>query len=126
MRHGAKHTFDKLRGGRDLPQTLRQYMLHQCVYWAVPQYFEIRGLQYRGEKYGLAYLCENESGLFHCLEAFYATTDPCEQAQLAHSIQEVVLAPVGGMWKYRELLTFGDQRNGEEAFQILFGHVARG
>ena len=52
MRHGAKHTFDKLREGRNLPQLLKRYLLHQCVYWAVPQYFEIRGLQYKGEEQG--------------------------------------------------------------------------
>jgi len=121
MRHGAKHTFDKLREQRDLPLTLKRYLLHQCVYWALPQYFEIRGLQYRGEKHGLAYLRENEPDLYHSLEAFYATTDPCEQARLARSIEEAVLAPVGGLWGDGELLTFGDQSKGEEVFRLLFG-----
>ena len=121
MRHGAKHTFDKLREGRDLPLVLKRYMLHQCVYWALPQYFEIRGLQYRGEKQGLAYLRENEPELYQSVEEFYATTDPCEQARLARSIEEAVLAPVGGLWEDRELLAFGDQSKGDDLFRLLFG-----
>jgi len=123
MRHGAKHTFDKLRGGRNLPPLLKRYMLHQCVYWAVPHYFEIRGLQYRGEKHALAYLRENEPHLLECLDRFYSTTDPHAQEQLAGTIQEVVLAPVGGLWQNDELLAFGDQSKGQHAFQALFGEA---
>ena len=121
MRHGARHTFDKLRGGRDVPVTLTRYMLHQCVYWAVPQYFEIRGLPYKGEKHGLAYLKEHEPRLFQCIEEFYATTDPREQERIARAIEVAVLAPVGGLWEDGELLTFGDGVRGEEAFRLLFG-----
>ena len=121
MRHGAKHTFDKLREPRDLPLTLKRYLLHQCVYWSLPQYFEIRGLQYKGEKRGLAFLRENEPDLYHRLEEFYATTDPGEQARLARAIQEAVLSPVDGLWGDRELLTFGDQTKGKEVFRLLFG-----
>jgi len=124
VRHGAKHTFDKLRERRELSTALKRYLLHQCVCWALPQYFETRGLQYRGEKHGFAYLRENEPDLYDHLEAFYATTDPCEQARLARSVQETVLAPVGGPWRDGELLTFGDQSKGEEAFRLLFGDAA--
>lgn len=121
MRHGARHTFDKLRTPRHLPLTLKRYMLHQCVYWALPQYFEIRGLQYRGEKHGLAFLRENDPDLYDRFEEFYATADPDEQARLARAIQDAVLSPVGGLWRHDELLTFGDQSRGKETFRLLFG-----
>jgi hypothetical protein len=123
MRHGARHTFDKLRAGRDLPPLLKHYMLHQCVYWAVAQYFEIRGLQYKGEKHALAYLEENEPQLVEWLQRFYSTTDPDKQATLAAAIEQAVLAPVGGLWEKDELLTFGDQAMGRRVFQILFGEA---
>ena len=121
MRHGAKHTFDKLREARPLPLLLRRYLLHQCVYWALPQYFELRGLEYKGEKHALAFLRGNEPELHQRFEEFYATTDPREQARLARSIQTAVLAPVGGLWQDAELLTFGDARSGQEIFRSLFG-----
>ena len=124
MRHGAKHTFDKLEGQPDLPTTLRHYLLHQCVYWAVPQYFEIRGLPYKGEKHALAYLRDNEPDLSDKLEAFYTTADLDEQGRLARAIQETVLSPVGGLWRHGELLTFGDQSEGEKLFQRLFGRAS--
>lgn len=124
MRHGARHTFDKLKDGRDMPLTLSRYLLHQCVYWAVPQYFEIRGLPYRGEKHGLAYLSEHEPRLFQHLEEFYATTDPGEQERIARAIEEAVLAPVGGLWQDGEMLTFGNGSRGEEAYRLLFGEAA--
>ena len=120
-RHGAKHTFDKVRRGRDLPLTLKRYLFHQCVYWALIEFFEIRGLQYRGEKHGLAFLQQNEPDLFHMFEEFYGTTDPCEQARLARLIEEAVLDPLGGMWQDGEMLAFGDQEKGEEIFRVLFG-----
>ena len=121
MRHGATHAFDKLREDRSLPVTLRRYLLHQCVYWALPQYFEVRGQPYRGEKRALAYLRENEPELYGRLEEFYATTDARKQTRLARSIQTAVLAPMGGLWENGELLTFGDPASGRELFRLLFG-----
>ena len=96
-------------------------MLHQCVYWALPQYFEIRGLPYRGEKHALAYLRQNEPDLYDAFERFYATVDFASQARLARIIEETVLAPVGGPWEEGEVLAFGDQARGREIFEELFG-----
>ncbi|MBN1342885.1 MAG: hypothetical protein JXQ73_09415 [Phycisphaerae bacterium] len=121
MRHGARHTFDKLRGSRELPVTLKRHLLHQCVYWLLPQYFEVRGLQYQGEKHGLAFLRENEPELYRSFEAFYATTEAGEQARLARSMAEAVLLPVGGLWADGEVLTFGDPEEGAGVFGVLFG-----
>ena len=120
MRHGAAHTFDKIRDDRDLPITLKRYLLHQCVYWALPQYFEIKGLRYRGEKHGVAYLRKNEPELYGAFKRFYASMDLAEQTRLARSIQEAVLAPLGGLWQDGELLVFGDHERGAEVFEKLF------
>lgn len=123
LRHGARHTFDKLRDGRHGSTTLGRYMLHQCVYWALPQYFEVRGLQYRGEKHALAYLRQNEPDLYDAFKRFYASADFDRQARLAKTIEEEVLAPIGGLWKRGEILAFGDQAKGREVFQKLFGDI---
>ena len=126
LRHGARHTFDKIRtrGGSDA--TLTRYLLHQCVYWAVKQYFEIRGLAYQGEKHALAHLQSHEPDLYEAIEAFYATTDRDMQTTLARSIEETVLAPIGGLWQEDEVLTFGDPSKGEEIFERLFGGGTEG
>jgi len=121
MRHGARHAFDKLGEGRNLPLVLKRYLLHQCVYWAVPQYFRIRSLQYRGEKHALAYLEEREPQLMRCIDRFYATTDTREQEELVGTIEKTVLGPIGGPWREEEVLVFGDQRPGQLAFRALFG-----
>lgn len=121
MRHGARHTFDKIEDRSDLNMMLNRYLLHQCVYWLVPQYFEVRGIQYRGEKHAFQYLRQNEQGVSKDLEEFYATADYGRQKQLARSIAEAALAPVGGLWKDDELLVFGDHQNGQELFEQLLG-----
>ena len=123
MRHAASHTFDKLREERKLPLLLKRYLLHQCVYWAVPQYFEIRRLQYKGEKYALAYLARNEPQMAEWLEQFYTTNDLREQGTLADKIQRFVLEPIGGLWRHGELLAFGDPNQGWMTFLSLFGET---
>ena len=59
--------------------------------------------------------------IFKSLERFYQTTDHAEQTKLFRSIADVVLAPVGGMWKDDEVLTFGDQEKGRELYRMLLG-----
>jgi len=121
LRHGAKHTLDKLRNGRHANTTLERYLLHQCVYWALPQYFEIRGLPYRGERESLAYLRQNEPDLHDDFEQFYAASDFDAQLRLMRSIEEKVQAPIGGPWRDGESVTFGDQAKGEEILDQLLG-----
>ncbi len=79
LRHGARHTLDKLRNGRHANTTLGRYLLHQCVYWALPQYFEIRGLPYRGEKESLSYLENREPELFRDFEHIFVRL-PCSRS----------------------------------------------
>jgi len=121
LRHGPKHTFEKLRAGRYASTTLGSYMVHQCVYWALPQYFEIRGLRYRGEKHALAYLRQNAPDLHEAFEQFYAAADFERQVHFARVIEETVLAPIGGLWQDGELIVFGHQAKGRAVFRALLG-----
>ena len=121
LRHGPRHTFDKLRNGRHSSTTLGRYLLHQLIYWALPQYFDIRGLPYRGERHALDYLQQYEPALFEAFEGFYASVDFDDQVRLANIIEESVLAPIGGLWRKGEVLAFGDQVKGKEIFEQLFG-----
>ena len=54
------------------------------------------------------------------LERFYESADCDEQVELARVLAQTVLAPVGGMWEEGEVLAFGDQEKGREAFRRLF------
>lgn len=120
MRHGHRHILDKIRKRRDIMPTLSSYLLHQGIYWFVPQYFEVIGIELKGGKHALEFLQKNEPVIFESIERFYLTTDKAEQTELFKSTAEVVLAPVGGLWKDDEVLTFGDQGKGEELFMKLF------
>lgn len=121
LRHGAKHTFDTLRDGRQASTTLGRYMLHQCVYWALPQYFGLRGLEYRGEKHALPYLRRSDPELYDLFDWFYVTVDFERQVDLARQIETRVLAPVGGPWQDGEVLVFGDRKKGLALFRRLCG-----
>jgi hypothetical protein len=120
IRHGARHTFDKLRNNRSLPDTYKRYLLHQCVYWLLPQYFEVRSLAYRGERASLRYLEELDSELHSKYVLFYAEQNVDQQLHLAKEIADSTLEPIGGMWKSNELLTIGNQCDGENIFSQLF------
>jgi len=121
LRHGARHTFGKIRSRGKSNPTLTRYLLHQCVYWAVQQYFEIRGIEYQGEKHALAFLEAREPALYEAIEGFYASTNLDELVSQARRIEEIVLSPVGGLWQEGEILTFGDPHKGEKMFKRLFG-----
>ena len=124
MRHGARHTFDKIRNGRHADTTLGRYMLHQLVYWALPQYFEVRGLPYQGEKQALASLGQMDPELHGDFREFYGTVDWERQVELARRIEEQVLAPVDGLWQDGEVLVFGDREKGMALFRRLLGIAA--
>jgi len=121
MRHGSRHILDKIRDRRESMPTLSSYLLNQGVYWIVRQYFEVRNLEFKGEKRALEFLQEHEPVMFRSLERFYRITDHAEQTDLFRSMAETVLTPVGGLWKDDEVLTFGDQEKGRELFRRLLG-----
>ena len=121
MRHGVTHTFDKLKRSAGASETIDRYLLHQCVYWLLPQYFEIRRLPYRGEHAAFEHLRAHEPELLGAFERFYAATELGEQTESARLIAEAVLAPVGGLWDGDELLVFGDHEQGERLFDQLIG-----
>ena len=121
MRHGHRHILDKVRDRRESMPTLSSYLLHQGAYWLARQYFEIRNLEFRGDKHALEFLREHEPVIFTSLERFYRITDHAEQTELFRSMAEAVLAPVGGLWRDDEVLTFGDQKKGRALFRRLLG-----
>jgi len=120
-RFGTKHIFDKIKGRFESMPTLCAHLLHGNVYWLVQHYFHARGLDYKGEKHALEYLREHEGETYSYIEEFYATADLTRKAELCERIAEVVLRPVGGMWRDDEVITFGDQEKGRQMFQSLLG-----
>jgi len=121
IRHGHRHILDKVRHRSESMPTLSSYLLHQGVYWLVRQYFEIRDMEFKGDKRALEFLREHEPAIFKSLERFYRITDIGEQTELFRSMAETVLAPVGGLWKDGEVLTFGDEKKGRELLRRLVG-----
>ena len=121
MRHGHRHILDKVRDRLESMPALSSYLLHQGMYWLVRQYFEVRDQEFKGEKRAIEYIQEHEPALFMPLERFYQITDRVEQTELFRSTAEAVLAPVGGLWKDGEVLTFGDQHKGREFLSRLLG-----
>ena len=119
-RHGAKHIFDKVRGRLDSDPTLCAFLLHQNVYWLIRNCFSVRNMEFKGEPYTLEFLQQHEPETYRLIERFYTAGNLQQQLELALSIAEAVLAPVGGMWRDDEVLTFGDQKAGREMFERLF------
>jgi hypothetical protein len=122
MRHGARHILDKICDRQESMPILSSYLLHQGMYWLVPQYFQIRGLEFKGEKNALEYLQEHEPEIFQGIAEFYSTTEQNRQADLFQSVAEAVLEPVGGLWNKDEVLTFGNQKRGQKLFDTLFAN----
>ncbi len=131
MRHGTRHAFDKIHARMSTSPTLCSYILQQNVYWLIRSYFAVREMDFPGEKRALAHLSQHERELHDLVERFYETADRERQLGLSERIADIVLAPVGGMWKDDELLAFGEshgedgsgdlQADGRRAFVSLFG-----
>jgi len=126
-RHGTRHAIDRARARLDTSPTLCCFLLHQNVYWLTQSYFEVRNLQFPGEKRALAYLRENEPQLSNLMDRFFGTTDPGKLLATAEQIAAIALQPVGGPWNHDELLAFGPagdidlQKKGREVYAELFG-----
>ena len=126
-RHGHRHVFDKLRGRFDTDPILCRLLLHTDIYWLIESYFAVRGLQYHGEKHALAHFRQHETQAYALIEQFYAASALEAQARLVKELTEIVLEPVGGMWRDGEILAFGDddsqdlQEQGRQLYRTLFG-----
>lgn len=127
IRHGHKHVFDKMQGRQQTMPLLCQLLLHGTVYWLVRNYFHIRSLLFQGERQALAYFERYEPAIYHLLDRFYQAETIEEQEALVRELSELVLAPVGGMWRANEILSFGEtapqglQDRGRQLFHTLFG-----
>jgi hypothetical protein len=118
-RHGAQHILDKSRNRLDSDPVLSSYLLNQGIYWLVREYFEVRGLQFPGDKSAIEFLADNEPALHSRLECFYQSHRLPEQHRLYEEIAGQILAPVGGLWNKSELIVFGDQERGEALLRSL-------
>jgi len=127
MRHGSRHTFDKMRHRLDAAPTLSALLLHQNVYWLVRNWFPLRNAEFPGEKRALAEIEERDTELYDWIRRFYETTDRRRMVDLSRRIAERVLQPVGGMWADGEILAFGPgtgtdlAKGGERIYADLFG-----
>lgn len=124
-RHGQKHVFNKIKGRIEKMPLLCKLLLNTNIYWLIETYFNVRNLQFKGEKHAIAYLEKNEPKIFKMVMDFYSTISLPEQLEISKNLTELVLSPVGGAWKNDEVLAFGDetknlQTKGKELFQKLF------
>lgn len=131
IRHGHRHLLDKVQDRLHSMPTLCQLLLHTNIYWLLENYFRLRYLPFRGAKQALSYLQAHDEELYNLIETFYATTSLKEKAALSHQMSEIVLEPVGGMWRKGEILAFGReesqelQQQGQAAYAELFRPVGR-
>jgi hypothetical protein len=124
-RHGHKHVFDKIKGCIEEMPLLCRLLLNANIYWLIETYFNVRNLQFKGEKRAIAYLEKNEPKIFRAIEDFYSAESLIEQVKISKKLTELVLSPVGGAWKDDKVLAFGEgtkdlQKKGRELFQKLF------
>jgi hypothetical protein len=126
-RHGHRHILDKIRGRLTTNPVLCHFLLSTDIYWLVQSYFRFRKLVFKGEKHAIEYLRNHEPEIFEAMAEFYSTPGLEQQVELVQTISDLVLAPIGGMWRKGEVLAFGDEacddlpRRGYEAFHGLFG-----
>lgn len=123
-RHGHKHVFDKIKGRIEKMPLFCKLLLNANIYWLIETYFNVRNLQFKGEKRAVGFLEENEPEIFRLINDFYSAKELAEQGAISKRLTELILAPVGGVWKNDEVLAFGDekklQQKGEVLFQKLF------
>ena len=124
-RHGHKHIFDKIKGRTEKMPLLCKLLLNTNIYWLVETYFDVRNLQFRGEKHAIAYLEKHETKIYKKIVNFYAAEDIQRQVKISKDLTKHVLKPVDGAWNDDEVLAFGDevknlQQKGKELFQKLF------
>ena len=124
-RHGHKHVFDKIKGRLEKMPLFCKLLLNTNIYWLIETYFNVRNLQFKGEKNAVAFLKKNEPKMFQTIKHFYSAESLAEQVKISKELTELVLRPVGGAWKDDEVLAFGEetkdlQKKGKELFQKLF------
>lgn len=123
-RHGHKHIFDKIKGRLEKMPLLCKLLLNANIYWLIETYFNVRNLQFKGEKNAIDFLEKNEPKIFRLINDFYSAKAILEQVEISKKLTELILDPVGGAWENDEILAFGDekklQQKGEELFQKLF------
>jgi hypothetical protein len=126
IRHGHRHVFDKLRNRLESMPLTSRLLLHSNIYWLVVNYFQVRGLPYRGEKKALEYLKEFDPQVYAGLQDFYAAENLERQVEISRELSQRVLTPIGGLWRKDEVLAFGNpdndnlQRHGKVLFRQLF------
>lgn len=126
IRHGHRHIFDKLRNRLESMPLTSRLLMHSNIYWLVVNYFQVRGLPYRGEKQALEYLREYDPQVYAGLQDFYTAENIERQVEISREISQRVLRPIGGLWRRDEVLAFGNpdeydlQRRGNALFRQLF------
>ncbi|MGD9889835.1 MAG: hypothetical protein AB7R89_01955 [Dehalococcoidia bacterium] len=107
IRFGQRHSLDKVVGRLATDPLLCRMLLESNVYWAIRHYFTVRDLSFPGDRAALVYLAQHESATYKDIEAFYRETGLPARLALATGISEQILAPVGGLWRRDEVLSFG-------------------
>jgi len=130
FRHRHKHFFETLRGRLESAPILCKFALTANLFWLIRDYFRIRDMEFvgtgPGETRTIQYIQEHDPELFNSLQKFYATTDLEEQIRISMHITDLVLEPIGGMWRKDEILAIGDKESsqleaeGNEVYQALF------
>jgi len=123
-----QHVLDKVRGRIANEPLLCEFLLATNIYWLVQAYFNIRCIPYPGEKDALC-LLESKAPQVHAeIRRFYAAHNLNEKLEISERLTELILSPVGGPWRKKELLVFGInnkvkqlQAKGGKVFSELFG-----
>ncbi len=129
-RFSKTHVLDKVRHRLHSEPTMCHYLMHSNVHWLLTSYFQIRGRLFPGDGPALRVWQRQEPEMYALLQTFYESPGLTEQLRCMETLTDMVLEPIGGLWKTDEVLAFGlhgdldrlDQE-GEAAWEALFGDV---
>jgi len=113
-RFSQKHALDKVKDRLDDKPLFCEILLNTNIYWLIQNYFRVRGIPYPGEKNALEWINTKDTKIYNKIEDFYRTKDLKKKLEISEQLTELVLAPIGGLWRKGELLTLGRNKQGSD------------
>jgi hypothetical protein len=126
QRFSQQHALDKVRGRLNTDPRFCELLLWTNIHWLIATYFEVRRMEFPGERAALERLKKQEPRVSTLLSGFFDSEDLEEKLRLSEELTEIVLAPVGSPWRKGEVIALGVDNKAEglktksnEAFSAL-------
>ena len=127
IRHWHRHVLDKVHNRLSTEVTFCTFLLQTNISWLILNFFRIHGLEYEGPRKAFDYLEHRAPEIYGWIQQFYAAADLDQAIEITHTLSELILQPIGGMWRKGEILAFGElsdaglPEQGVLVYQALFG-----